>query len=82
MRRERPSRPVGYFADVAEHRTELLKGATFVLGGLALVLIGTIVGYLDSRAADVFAGTLAVTGIVLAFLAFFVHLLPPLLPAK
>lgn len=73
---------VGYFADLREHTPELLRGLTTLIGGLALVLVGTIVGYADSRWLDVLAGTLATTGIVLAFVGSFVYVLPPLLPAK
>lgn len=73
---------VGYLADLAEHKSDLLKGLTYFVAGLALVLVGTIVGYSDSRWLDVLAGTLATGGIVVIFLGFFVHVLPPLLPAK
>lgn len=73
---------MGYFADLGEHKASFLKGFTFVLGGFALMLAGTIVGYLDSKLGDIAAGTLATTGVVIAFLGFFIHVIPPLLPAK
>jgi hypothetical protein len=82
MTPERGWRRVGYLADLGAHKTEFLKGLTYLVAGFALVLIGTIVGYADSRWLDVLAGVFATTGIVVAFLGFFVHVLPPLLPAK
>ncbi len=77
-----PSGLVGYFADLAEQKQHFLKGLTYVVAGLALMLAGTIVGYMDGRWPDILAGTLATGGVVLAFLGFFVHVIPPLLPAK
>lgn len=73
---------MGYLSDVAEHKTDFLKGLTYLVAGFALILIGTIIGYGTGKAAAIAAGTLATTGIVIAFVGFFVHIVPPLLPAK
>lgn len=78
----RTSRLVGFLSDLREHTSSLLKGLTFLLAGIALIIAGTIVGYLDGKAAAFGAGTLAVTGVSVAFLGFFLHIVPPLLPAK
>lgn len=68
--------------DVLQQKDSLIRGGTFFLGGLALVLVGTIVGFASGKWIQVAAGTLAVTGIVVMFLGFFVYIVPPLLPAK
>lgn len=65
-----------------EHAPSLLRGATLLLGGLALIAAGSLIGLGDATWAQMVAGTLAVSGIVVAFLGFFVYVLPPLLPAK
>lgn len=71
-----------WLADVRAEKDSLIRGGTFLLGGFALILVGTLVGLEGSRWAQVGAGTLAVTGIVVMFLGFFVYVLPPLLPSK
>lgn len=73
---------MSFLQGVREHKDALLRGATLLVGGLALVVAGTLVGLDDAAWAQVAAGTLAVSGIVVAFLGFFVYVLPPLLPAK
>ena len=75
-------RGVGYLQDVKEHKDVLLRGATLLVGGLALMVAANMVGLADGTWFQVAAGLLAVAGIVVAFLGFFVYLLPPLLPAK
>jgi predicted anti-sigma-YlaC factor YlaD len=73
---------VSFLQGVREHRDALLRGATLLVGGLALVVAGSLIGISDATWSQVAAGILAVTGIVVAFLGFFVYVLPPLLPAK
>lgn len=73
---------MGYLGDLREHAQSFLRGLTTLLGGFALIVVGTVAGYADSRWLDVLAGTLATVGIILAFCGFFVYVLPPLLPAK
>lgn len=68
--------------DVLQQKDSLIRGGTLLLGGLALVLVGTIVGFGTGKWVQVAAGTLAVTGVVIMFLGFFVYVVPPLLPAK
>lgn len=68
--------------DVRAEKDSLIRGGTLLLGGLALVLAGTLVGFASGKWMQVAAGTLAVTGIVVMFLGFFVYVIPPLLPAK
>lgn len=75
-------RLVGYFDDVWAERATLLRGLTLFLGGTALVLAGSMIGLNGEKAAQIAAGTVAVTGIVAMFLGFFVYLLPPLLPSR
>lgn len=75
-------RIVAWLDDVREQKDSILRGAVLLVGGLALVLVGTIVGFAEGRWPQVAAGSLAVTGIVVMFLGFFVYVVPPLLPAK
>lgn len=63
-------------------KDSLIRGATLLLGGIALILAGTLVGLAPGRGAQVGAGLLAVTGVVVMFLGFFVYVVPPLLPSK
>lgn len=81
--RPRQARPVvPWLQDVLAEKDSLLRGATLLLGGLALVLVGTLIGLAEGKWVAVAAGTLATTGIVVAFLGLFVYVLPPMLPAK
>jgi hypothetical protein len=73
---------VGYLKDVLSHKDTLVRGVTFILGGAALVLAGTLIGLNTTKVAQVAAGTIATTGVIVMFLGFFVYILPPLLPAK
>jgi hypothetical protein len=73
---------MSFLEGVREHQASLLRGATLLVGGLAFIVAGSLVGLSDATPAQVSAGLLAVTGIVVAFLGFFVYVLPPLLPAK
>lgn len=82
MTRDRRRGRVSFLQSVREHRDSLLRGATLLVGGLALIVAGNLVGLAEPPAAQVAAGTMAVGGIVVAFLGFFVYVLPPLLPAK
>ncbi len=75
-------RGVGYLDDGKEHKDVLLRGATLLVGGLALLVAANLVGLSDATWAQMTAGLVAVAVIVVAFLGFFVYLLPPLLPAK
>lgn len=71
------------FADqLREHKDTLLRGATLLLGGAALVLAGSLLGLGQGRAFGILAGLVAVSGVVTMFLAFFVYVLPPLLPSR
>lgn len=67
---------------VAEHKDSLLRGAALFLGGAALVLAGSLIGLGSGRAFGVAAGVIAVGGVVTMFLAFFLYVLPPLLPPR
>lgn len=82
MTRDGRGAGVSFLQGVREHKDALLRGATLLVGGLALLVAGSLVGLSDATWAQMTAGTLAVTGIVVAFLGFFVYVLPPLLPAK
>lgn len=73
---------MAWLAEVLSHKDSLLRGATLLAGGAALVLAGSMVSGMEGNLGAIFAGTLATTGIVLMFLGFFVHVLPPLLPAR
>lgn len=73
---------MSWLGDVLAQRDSLIRGGTFLLGGLALVLVGTLVGLQGSKWAQVGAGSLAVTGIVVMFLGVFLYVVPPMLPAK
>jgi hypothetical protein len=73
---------MSWLGDVLAQRDSLIRGGTLLLGGLALVLVGTLVGLQGSKWAHVGAGSLAVTGIVVMFLGFFIYVVPPMLPAK
>lgn len=76
------SRRVEILDQIRAEKDTLLRGATLLVGGLALLVAGNLVGLAEGQWMQVWAGVLAVTGIVIAFLGFFVYLLPPLLPAK
>ena len=67
---------------VLAERDALLRGATLVLGGLALLLAGTLVGLAEGKWMQVAAGSIAVTGLVVAFLGVFLYVVPPLLPDR
>lgn len=73
---------MAWLDDVLTHKDSLIRGATLALGGMALVLAGTLLGLAEGKWMAVAAGTLATTGIVVAFLGLFVYVLPPMLPAK
>lgn len=73
---------VAWLEDVRAQKDSLIRGVTFLLGGVALILVGTLVGLAEGRWMQVAAGTLAVTGIVVMFLGSFLYIIPPLLPAK
>lgn len=73
---------MSFLDGLREHKDTLLRGVTLIVGGAALVLVGTFVGIGTSKLAMVSAGTIAVTGVVVMFLGFFVYILPPLLPSR
>lgn len=73
---------MGFLDEVMQHRDSLVRGLTLVLGGAALILVGTLIGLGGTKVFQLVAGTIAVSGLVLAFLGFFLYLVPPLLPAK
>ena len=73
---------MAWLDEVLAHKDSLIRGATLALGGMALVLAGTLIGLAEGKWMSVAAGTLATTGIVVAFLGLFVYVLPPMLPAK
>lgn len=65
-----------------EHKDTLLRGVTLLVGGAALILVGSLIGAGTSKLAMVSAGTIAITGLVAMFLGFFIYILPPLLPGR
>ena len=67
---------------LSENKDTLLRGVTLLVGGAALVLVGSFVGNGTSKVAMVTAGSIAIAGVIAMFLGFFVYLLPPLLPGK
>ncbi len=73
---------VGVLDALRENVASLVRGVTLIIGGLALILVGTLVGVGSSKLAMVSAGTIAFTGVCVAFLGFFLYILPPLLPPK
>jgi len=73
---------VAYLDDVRHEKDALLRGLVLIVGGAALMIVGTSIGFQPARWAQITAGVLAVTGITTLFLAVFVYVLPPLLPAK
>lgn len=73
---------MGFVDSLRENRDTLLRGVTLLVGGLALILVGTLIGQSTGKLAMLAAGTLAVGGVTAAFLGFFLYLLPPLLPPK
>ena len=73
---------MAFVETLREHAATLLRGLTLLLGGLALIAAGSLIGLGDATWAQMTGGTLAVAGIVVAFLGFFVYVLPPLLPAR
>jgi len=73
---------VGFADALRENRDTLIRGVTLLVGGLALILVGTLIGEASGKLAMIAAGTLAVGGVTVAFLGFFLYLLPPLLPPK
>ena len=68
--------------EVRAEKDSLIRGGKLVLGGLALVLAGTLIGFASGKWMQVVAGLFAVTGIVVMFLGFFVYVVPPLLPSR
>lgn len=82
MRRTGGRAAVAWLQDVLAQRDSLIRGGTLLLGGLTLVLAGTLIGFASGKWMQVAAGTLAVSGIVVMFLGFFVYIVPPMLPAK
>ena len=82
MTRQEVASPMSWLAEVRAQKDTLIRGGTLMIGGLALILAGTLVGFGPGKWTQVAAGTLAVTGVVIMFLGFFVYVLPPLLPAK
>lgn len=73
---------MAWLDEVRAHKDSLIRGVTLALGGMTLVLAGTLIGLAEGKWMAVAAGTLATTGIVVAFLGLFVYVLPPILPAK
>lgn len=71
-----------WLQDVLAQKDALIRGGTFLLGGLALVLAGTFIGFGSGKWLQVAAGTLAISGVVVMFLGFFIYIVPPMLPAK
>lgn len=76
------ARSVGFVDGLKEHKATLLRGASLILGGLGLMLVGTLIGTSESKPAMLVAGTLAFSGLCVILLAFFLYILPPMLPAK
>ena len=78
-----PARALVSLVDtLREHKDTLLRGVTLFIGGFALIVAGSLIGVGSGKLAEVAAGTIAITGVIVAFLGFFVYILPPLLPAK
>lgn len=73
---------VGFLDQLRENTASLLRGASLIVAGLALVLVGTLIGLGTSKTAMMAAGTIAFGGVCAAFLGFFLYVLPPLLPPK
>ena len=65
-----------------EHKDTLLRGVSFLVGGAALVLVGSLIGVGTGKVAMISAGTLAIAGVIVMFLGFFLYLLPPMLPGR
>jgi hypothetical protein len=82
MSRTRPRRGVPLREALRENKDTLLRGVTALVAGGALILAGSLVGYGTDATSQVIAGILAFSGITIAFLGFFIYLLPPLLPGK
>ena len=75
-------RGVGVLDALRENVATLVRGVTLLVGGLALILVGTLIGLGSSKLAMMTAGTIAFAGLCIAFMGFFLYLLPPLLPPK
>jgi hypothetical protein len=73
---------VGLLDALKENAASLVRGASLLVAGFALILVGTIIGVGTSKAAMMTAGTIAFGGLCAAFLGFFLYILPPLLPPK
>lgn len=73
---------VSYLSDLRQHKDSLIRGATLVLGGAALLVAGTLIGLGAGKLYAVVAGTLGVAGVIVIFLGFCMYVVPPLLPAK
>ncbi|GEM_PF-6075520 len=73
---------VGFLDQVRENTASLVRGVSLLVAGLALILVGTLVGLGSSKLAMMAAGTIAFGGVCAAFLGFFLYVLPPLLPPK
>lgn len=67
---------------LAENRDTLVRGLVLLVGGVALVLAASMVGYGSGKTFEVVAGVLGFGGLCAMFLGFFLYLLPPLLPSK
>jgi hypothetical protein len=73
---------MGLLQALLENKDTLLRGASLLIGGAALVLVGSLIGAGAGKLAMLSAGTIAITGVVVMFLGFFVYILPPLLPSR
>lgn len=73
---------MGLLDGLRENKDTLLRGITLIVGGAALILAGTMIGGSHTKLGMMSAGTLAITGVVVMFLGFFVYILPPLLPSR
>jgi hypothetical protein len=73
---------VGLLEQLRENTASLARGVSLLVAGVALVLVGTLIGLGSSKLAMMTAGTIAFGGVCVAFLGFFLYLLPPLLPPK
>lgn len=71
-----------WLEDVLAQKDSLIRGGTLLIGGIALILAGTLIGLGGTKWLQVAAGTLATTGVVVMFLGFFLYVVPPMLPAK